>query len=630
MSTPVAGAPEPATHRFCFPPFPEAPDGVTILPYKDFKEHGIQMRLSHELVERDGLGIPTVPLRVRHDKDTLKTNPNRRPKTAKELAKAARALRARKKWWEHWEEGEDLRIHGPYNLNSPRVDRFHQAAADFERYRIFPPMCTNVRWLWDQFRIFSGLTGTTPVAQEAPAATSSAGGSDPCDDDLGDEEGDSQSESKSPQNGERRFPPPQEERATEFLDDPARAVRVFLSSYMRNQGIVYPDRNFVYTTHLIRFFFNYLLRNRVFSDDKVAERSLRTALDIIDDAANELPLTAKLAKALPDEFSAACRGLWGRRTNGAVDPAGGDAAFESALEEDSVEVIQHADNVPSHGPVADDGDDDDLEPTTPPLAESEPEEHGAAYDPEAFTPAPQDFAAWAATLEWVPSPPVGPTLAALGLGALAYTRRGRPKAAEEGEEAGVEADDPETVERALEVALARAVLGPWLSWDVPSASTPGGEVVWGAAAAADNAPRVLGSSRGMVVLPTDPAASASASAPSPPSPTSTSPVAPTPATGPALPAQVHLGPGGLKPHDPLHDDLTLLLDPPVARVLTLGMGFGATWVQLARVQDLGPSDPAPDAAPEKLTEARKERQALRYWYLDGSEQKMVLPSYWLA
>ncbi|KAJ7184769.1 hypothetical protein C8R46DRAFT_983906 [Mycena filopes] len=692
MSTPAAGSPDPALRQVRFPPFPEVPEGVTIIPFKDFKEKGIQMRLSDEPdendIEKDGLGIPTVPLRVKHDTDVSKTNPNRRRKTAKELAEAARAGGARKEWWEDWEEGEDLRNHGPYNMNSARVDRFHQAAADFERYRKFPPMSTNVRWLWDQFRIYSGLTGTTPVwqkasekaAQEAAAAAASAGGGELSDDDFDDDEDDSQSQSKSPQNGEKRFPPrlrprapyelygqapvvvedndeiralldsaraAKEERAAEFLDDPARAVRVFLSSYMRNQGIVYSDRNLVYTPHLIRFFVNYLLRNRVFSDDKAAERSLKTALETIDDAAAELPLTAKLAKALPDEFSSACRGWWGRRTDGAMDPTGAeiDAVFESVLKEENVEVIRQAD-VPSPPPAADDDElDSSIESATPVTPASEPEEHGAAYDPEAFTPAPEDSAAWEnggeapnPEVQW--APPAVPTLDALGLGALKHShtpglvewsvRRvkaihfpagtasdAKPKAAEE-----VEAD-PEAVERALEAAFARVVLGPWLGWDVPSASTPG--VDSGAGAAAENAPRILGSSRGTVVSPTSLPAFASL-------PSSTSPAATTPAPGPA--PQVQLGPGGLKPHNPLQDDVTLLLDPAVARTLSQGMGLGATWVQLARLQDLPSSPASPDAAPapagkaKKLTKAQKERRALRYWYLD--EQMMVLPSYWLA
>ncbi|KAJ7034348.1 hypothetical protein C8F04DRAFT_1234380 [Mycena alexandri] len=718
MSTPAANTPQPEfpPRKIRFPPFPEVPAGVTITPFKDFREHGIQMRLLDELdeeenIEKDGLGIPTIPLRVKHDTDISKTNPNRKRKTAKELAAAAR-VGVRKEWWEDWEEAEDLRNHGPYNMNSARVDRFHQAASDFQRYRKFPSISTNVQWLWDQFRIYSGLLGTTPVwqkasekaAQEAAAAASAADGAEPSHDDFSDDENPDSDPQKSSrdQGGEKRFPPhprprapyelygkppvvvegndeiktlldtaraAKEERAAEFLDDPARAMRVFLSSYMRNQGMVYADRNLVYTPHLMRFFVNYLLRNRVFDDDKAAERSLKSALDTIDAAAAELPLTAKLAKALPDEFSSACKAWWGRRADG--EPEMGaevDAEFESKLKEENVEVIRQAD-VPLPPPSADD-DDATLDPPdslSAPLA-PEAEERGAAYDPASFTPipapAPEDAAAWEnggeapdPASDWAPPP--APSLAALGLSALEHShtpgvvewsvRRvkaihfpAKPAAAEsdaaaavgdvaqEKPDAEVEAVDPEAVERALEAKLARVVMGPWLGWDLPSASMPGVDSGAGTGTAAGTVPRILGSSRGAVVLPAAPA-------PPPPSSTDADPATPSAAPAPhaPTPAQVQLGPGGLKPHDPLADDLTLLLDPKVARTLVVGMGLGATWVQLARLQDLpaasstGATEGVENGGKKKkLTKAQKERRALRYWYLD--EQMMVLPSYWLA
>ncbi|KDR84166.1 hypothetical protein GALMADRAFT_133521 [Galerina marginata CBS 339.88] len=59
-----------------FPPFPPVPPGISILPFSQFKEHGIQIFTDPELgVEVDGLGIPTVRLRVPHDTDVCKTKP---------------------------------------------------------------------------------------------------------------------------------------------------------------------------------------------------------------------------------------------------------------------------------------------------------------------------------------------------------------------------------------------------------------------------------------------------------------------------------------------------------------------------------------------------------------------------
>jgi hypothetical protein len=106
----------PTDDRLTFPPFPRAPEGVTIIPFKEFKERGIQLFATgqEDDVERDGLGIPTVELRVHHDTDECKTETKRKNKR-----KAAQQLRSatgvRKEWWEMWMEAEDLRGSGQYN-----------------------------------------------------------------------------------------------------------------------------------------------------------------------------------------------------------------------------------------------------------------------------------------------------------------------------------------------------------------------------------------------------------------------------------------------------------------------------------------------------------------------------------
>ena len=106
-----------------FPPFPVAPDGVKIVPFKDYKESGIQMFTSvgEEEVETDGRGLPTVPLRVKHDTDVCKSNAKRK-REKKNYAREATSNSARPArkfdWWEQWEEAEDLRVfnYDPYVL----------------------------------------------------------------------------------------------------------------------------------------------------------------------------------------------------------------------------------------------------------------------------------------------------------------------------------------------------------------------------------------------------------------------------------------------------------------------------------------------------------------------------------
>ncbi|KAJ7455821.1 hypothetical protein FB451DRAFT_639097 [Mycena latifolia] len=624
---------EPDERKFRFPPFPEVPEGVTIISFKDFKEHGIQVFQADDDIERDGLGIPTIPLRVKHDTDVSKTNPNRTKKSAKEL----KGQVFRKEWWEDWAEGEDLRNHGPYNDNIASGDRLHQAASDFQKYRKFPPAYTNVQALWDQFRIFAGLLGTTPVWQKA-----SEKGAENADADISDDEsdaGDAASGSRGAP-GEKRFPPrprprapyelfgkepvivednedirglldaaraSKEDRLVDFLSDPGRGIQVFLSSYMKNQGLCWAERNLTNAPHVLRFFVEYVLRNKVLPD-KTSDRSLRAALEIIDVAGAELPLTAKVSKLLPDDFSLACQNCWGRKGETYVDPSesgsdGDAAAFEAILKDENVEVIKPEDMPPP--PPAAEGDDADAAVNE---GEGEGEGEGgsgawgetAEYDPSSFKgddmwgsgEPPED--AWA--------PPARPALLAL-LGPTALPLTHAPGVVEWSVRrikaivpppqiptkpvAGAEdawAADPEAVERELEARMHRVVLTPWAGWD---------------GAAELSLPRILRSSVGA----TAPDAASDAA--------------------PAAPV------GALKPHDMLADDITLLVDPTLAGMLRVGMGVGGTWVQLARVQDS--AEAAEGVKPKKkkaLTKAQKERRGLRYWYTD--ELMSVLPSYWIA
>jgi hypothetical protein len=56
---------------------------VTILPFKAFREHGIQIFTTEDGEEIDGLGIPTVALRVPHDTDVCKTDAKKKKKGKK-------------------------------------------------------------------------------------------------------------------------------------------------------------------------------------------------------------------------------------------------------------------------------------------------------------------------------------------------------------------------------------------------------------------------------------------------------------------------------------------------------------------------------------------------------------------
>lgn len=92
--------------------------------------------------------------------------------------------------------------------------------------------------------------------------------------------------------------------------------------------------------------------------------SLKRALDVIDLAATELPLTSRISKALPDDFSAACQKCWGSSTNGYVAVPD---LFESALLAENIEVVKSEDVLPHDAdtpPVADEGEWSNTIPTT--------------------------------------------------------------------------------------------------------------------------------------------------------------------------------------------------------------------------------------------------------------------------
>jgi hypothetical protein len=109
VSNPVK---DTADGRLTFPPFPPVPEGVVIVSFSKFKERGIQIFATGEGddVERDGLGIPTVELRVQHDTDVCKTETKKRAKKAQQMLAPAGIPSARKEWWEQWMEAEDLRV----------------------------------------------------------------------------------------------------------------------------------------------------------------------------------------------------------------------------------------------------------------------------------------------------------------------------------------------------------------------------------------------------------------------------------------------------------------------------------------------------------------------------------------
>jgi len=103
-----------------FPPFPAVPDGVELIPFHSFRPSGIRVpiddeddeydgRQASEMIERDGLGIPTIPLRVKHATDNMEKKKKRKKKAGAGTQQVQVAPEKPKAWWELWEEFEDIR-----------------------------------------------------------------------------------------------------------------------------------------------------------------------------------------------------------------------------------------------------------------------------------------------------------------------------------------------------------------------------------------------------------------------------------------------------------------------------------------------------------------------------------------
>jgi hypothetical protein len=275
--------------------------------------------------------------------------------------------------------------------------------------------------------------------------------------------------------------------------------------------------------------------------------------------------------------------------------------FEAELKAANVQVIKRPEDILMDEPDID--ADQERDPNTSTWASGGWGDED--YNPSAFTPGGGSASWTASTTNWDP-PEVHSLIPLLGPTALPLTHtpgvaewsvrllksftpplapNTLPKSPVETEE------DPEAVELELEVRFAKVVLGPWIGWDQARDEMPHLAK-----------PRILESSRGAVVVVVVESEKNMEAASDP---------APVPAAD------------GPKPHDPLKDDITILVEPAILEYLSLGMGLGGTWVQIARVQDL-----AEEGAKKrkKKKKGKSKKAADRYWYVD--ELLMILPSFY--
>ncbi len=312
---------------------------------------------------------------------------------------------------------------------------------------------------------------------------------------------------------------------------------------------------------LVRFFLIFLLKNKVLESEAKAKRALKIA----EIAVKELPLTSKIPKVLPDELNSAFLNCFGIRPD-VFFPEGDEFATSQPL-----------------APLPEEFKQEDEVETNVEMEVNARATEGNGWD----TPAGDAWGAsgnawntsedisWAAPVEddipteWLmPVPKCLMTF--LGVTALPLTHTTGiveqstrritniiPPATTLPPKSAVSSKlSPDAIEAELEQKFTRVVFSPW---DVET-------------------PTIHRLSKGAVL--------------------------PEGEDGPVSSA------GNLKPHNPWKDDITVLMEHDTAKVLSLGMGIGGWFVQIARQDDF-------EVVDEKKPKKKSKRGELRFWYLAG-------------
>ncbi|CAL1700064.1 unnamed protein product [Somion occarium] len=339
-----AAAAEPQIPWLSFPPFPEPPPGVSVIPFTEFKPSGLYMRMEDEdSPEVDPLGIPTVTLGVKH---SLTEEEQARKKKKKKTVYRAGGVIKRVLWFEEWEDGENLR-RSVVNPLASRVDRLHQACQDFKNpaNRTWPSPTSGVPQLWDAFRLYIGIIAKIYPAMSKKKQAQLA--EDEMDEDDEGEDDEVKGGAKSHQvemvdnpdevrerNIQQRLKEAEErrknfdeaakqryerrgelkeERMAYFFDDPELAMKEFFSAHYRDKGLIWDKPRCRDGPILVEYFLKYLLRSNALPE---YEKGLRRAVEVVKLAQKELPLTFVVGETLPDPFSLGCEKLFGGMTGG--------------------------------------------------------------------------------------------------------------------------------------------------------------------------------------------------------------------------------------------------------------------------------------------------------------------------
>ncbi|KAG6815568.1 hypothetical protein H0H93_009465 [Arthromyces matolae] len=181
-----------------FPPLPPVSPAPTSIPFEEvFKHHGIKM--FDEGLERHASGAQ-LTWTWRAD--------------AVSISNTNIVTQPRRRWWDIWMEDEETMIVGPYDMNTPAIDRLYRAAHDFRNSRVWLRAPRGLPTLWDQFCFFIDISPNSWTRTEAESILLTT-----------ENFLDSQQAS-------------QDDHSNEFLNDPELKIEIFLSTYIYKQGLI--------------------------------------------------------------------------------------------------------------------------------------------------------------------------------------------------------------------------------------------------------------------------------------------------------------------------------------------------------------------------------------------------------
>ncbi|KAJ7591637.1 hypothetical protein C8J56DRAFT_859314 [Mycena floridula] len=547
-------APAMSIHKYTYPPFPSAPDGVVVTKFKDYKAKGIFKEPNSQGEEIDGYGIPTV---------RLPTPQKTKGITAAIMARNASASN----WYEKWDNESKVPRH--YEEITDKNVRLSQALSDFVNHRSWPPISYGVGRLYEKFVQYLGILDTTGILKSTATETvqvAAIADDDDVDDDSEEENNEglpgavsntrrspsSVSAPTSEDTDATRQTALAEEEAKlhSFIVNPVEHVKIFLSSWLLKEGFAWTETNLINAPRVVSGFINFILVQNAFPESK---DSFQKAMKVVEMAHHQLPLTKQIATVLPDAFNSGCYQCFQIPYQ---SPEAVSDASENKTEETSASVVDDQSGWGEWGTIGGD------------LMEVASTSWGSA-GPGTWGSMDNDSAA----------PPVRPALPflgnILGMTALPLThapgvvewsvRRIKEIAAPRTTALPIsDKPCPEAVESELEAMFTRIVLTPWTGW--------GDQGV-------DDKPQITQASNGPVVLPGE--------------------------------DEVKHSLDSRKPHNPMNDDITIFLDSSIADKLELEMGLGGTWVQLARSRDdFGEGEP-------KRKKRKSQGSGQRYWYTEN-------------